>query len=225
MKIRHVFGICSLVLAGLLTLELLGIRMTETHSIILGTVFFVGVIMYFIRKKQWGMTILVIVLLFNMYNEHYHFLPKHIDIWPIVFIIGLTWIGIQLLFKEHYVRKRVTIKDNVVSYAQDSISVLFSDTVRHVDLSKTDQDVSVHFASLKVYVDDVINRNEDMQLDVTITFGELLLFVPKHIRVENKVNTIFGEVRTENISTTNNKTQTLYISGNVLFGEVTIIAI
>lgn len=174
-------------------------------------------------------TILPIALLFIIYNKHFHFTT--ISSAKVIWIAILLSIGISMLFPKKLKYSFQRKKDRFRGYtkkteAQDYSNVTFGENVRYININELDHFRSTTtFGSTNIYFEKLDTYSiKDVHINITATFGDVKIFIPKEWSVENQISSIFGEVNTP-FSSSNTDDVKVILTGNITFGEVSIIYI
>ncbi len=174
-------------------------------------------------------TILPIALLFIIYNKHFHFTT--ISSAKVIWIAILLSIGISMLFPKKLKYSFQRKKDRFRGYtkkteAQDYSNVTFGENVRYININELDHFRSTTtFGSTNIYFEKLDTYSiKDVHINITATFGDVKIFIPKEWSVENQISSIFGEVNTP-FSSPNTDDVKVILTGNITFGEVSIIYI
>lgn len=80
------------------------------------------------------------------------------------------------------------------------------------------------FGEMKVYFDNALMQQETATIDVSNSFGETQIFLPKEWKVENQISSILGNVSEQNMHQPAGG-HTVILTGSVSMGEVQIIYI
>ncbi|ERK56878.1 hypothetical protein HMPREF1983_01257 [Gemella bergeri ATCC 700627] len=174
-------------------------------------------------------TILPIALLVIIYNKHFHFAA--ISSAKIIWIAILLSIGISILFPKKLKYSFRRKKDRFRGYTkktetQDYSNITFGENVRYININELDYFRSTTtFGSTNIYFEKLDTYSiKDVHISITATFGDVKIFIPKEWSVENRISSIFGEVNTP-FSSPNADNVKVILTGNVTFGEVSIIYI
>ncbi len=171
-------------------------------------------------------TIFPLALLFYVYNKNYHF--ADISGGKIFFIAVFLSLGISMFvprkykyreFKSFYkVKKHQKIKNG-----NDFSDVTFGENVQYVDITKSDSfSASTTFGTTTIYFEKLDTYPiKNFDLNVSISFGNLKVYVPKEWSIENNTNNFLGKVQKNSHSI--GKDVKIILNGSVTFGEVEII--
>ncbi|MBS4749876.1 hypothetical protein KG091_02155 [Carnobacteriaceae bacterium zg-ZUI78] len=177
---------------------------------------------------------------FLFYNHEFKFVD--IPYWTVILSAVLAYVGITMIF-EQYKPKKVyyhakfqnesiidgddfeEVRDGMYDEKAHSVSrTSFSSSTKYVHTNNVDgMSFSCSFGESKVFFDDAKIRDSQAKIHVTVSFGEMTLFIPKNWQVINNVTVFLGEVtQAQNILAYE---KTLMIDGNVQFGELNIVYI
>ena len=171
-------------------------------------------------------TIFPLALLFYVYNKNYQF--ADISGGKIFFVAVFLSLGISMFvprkykyreFKSFYkVKKHQKIKNG-----NDFSDVTFGENVQYVDITKSDSfSASTTFGTTTIYFEKLDTYPiKNFDLNVSISFGNLKIYVPKEWTIENNTNNFLGKVQKHTHSI--GKDVKIILNGSVTFGEVEII--
>ena len=122
-------------------------------------------------------------------------------------------------FKSFYkVKKHQKIKNG-----NDFSDVIFGENVQYVDITKSDSfSASTTFGTTTIYFEKLDTYPiKNFDLNVSVSFGNLKVYVPKEWTIENNTNNFLGKVQKNSHSI--GKDVKIILNGSVTFGEVEII--
>ena len=171
-------------------------------------------------------TIFPLALLFYVYNKNYHF--ANISGWKIFLVAIFLSLGISMFvprkykyreFKSFYKRN----KHQKIKNGNDFSDVTFGENVQHIDITKSDSfSASTTFGTTTIYFEKLDTYPiKNFDLNVSISFGNLKVYVPREWRIENNTNNFLGKVQKNSYSI--GKDVKIILNGSVTFGEVEII--
>ena len=171
-------------------------------------------------------TMLPAALLFIIYNKHFHFAA--ISTGKVIWIAILLSIGISMLFPKKLKYSFQRKKDRFRGYTkktetQDYSNVTFGENVRYININELDYFRSTTtFGSTNIYFEKLDTYPiKNFDLNVSISFGNLKVYVPKEWTIENNTNNFLGKVQKNSHSI--GKDVKIILNGSVTFGEVEII--
>lgn len=144
---------------------------------------------------------------------------------PMMLAATLLSIGISLVFPQK--TKRIRTVDGKKIHFEDNtndISVTFGGIEKYI--SSTNLDVlNIHalFGDAKVYFEQAAMLTQEATINLSVTCGEVCIFVPRNWKVESSVKCIFGEVSKTGVI--EEQIYTLHVTGNVTCGEVQVVYI
>ena len=173
-------------------------------------------------------TIFPLALLFYVYNKNYHF--ADISGGKIFFVAVFLSLGISMFvprkykyreFKSFYKRN----KHQKIKNGNDFSDVIFGENVQYIDITKSDSfTTSTKFGSTSIYFEKLDTYPiKNFELNVSVSFGDLKIYIPKEWAVENNTNSFLAKVPTDSNSVANDVK--IILNGSVNFGEVHIIQI
>ena len=201
---------------------------------IIVTIFFIWMILEGIRHRNFFCILFGLALITIQYeNLFYH---TTLTPWTLLGVALLTSIGLTIIFPKRY---HPHIGAGIEFDYQDKGKKVFNnsnDEILHFENSfgssikyvNTDSLVSASFENsfgeMKIYFDNAIIKNGVADINLEVSFGNAILFIPKTWNIENHIKTTCGTLRQENL----NQSQgcpTLRIYGEISFGEAKIIFI
>lgn len=229
MRKKNLIGLLFIIFAISIAFGELNFFPSGTIFLTLGTI----ILGYFIIRGLTDFdvfgTILPIALLFIIYNKHFHLTT--ISSAKVIWIAILLSIGISMLFPKKLKYSFQRKKDRFRGYtkkteAQDYSNVTFGENVRYININELDHFRSTTtFGSTNIYFEKLDTYSiKDVHINITATFGDVKIFIPKEWSVENQISSIFGEVNTP-FSSPNTDDVKVILTGNITFGEVSIIYI
>ena len=171
-------------------------------------------------------TIFPLALLFYVYNKNYHF--ADISGGKIFFVAIFLSLGISMIIPRRYIyseirkfyrRKRHQKIENGYDYSD----VTFGENTQYIDITKSDSfSTSTTFGTTTIYFEKLDTYPiKNFELNVSVTFGDLKLYVPKEWSVENNTNNILSRV--PKYINSIDKDVKIILNGSVTFGEIKII--
>ena len=171
-------------------------------------------------------TIFPLALLFYVYNKNYHF--ADISGGKIFFVAIFLSLGISMIIprrykyreiRKFYRRKRHQKIENGYDYSD----VTFGENTQYIDITKSDSfSTSTTFGTTTIYFEKLDTYPiKNFELNVSVTFGDLKLYVPKEWSVENNTNNILSRV--PKYINSIDKDVKIILNGSVTFGEIKII--
>ena len=163
-------------------------------------------------------------------------LPK-VSIWNILIIILLLTTGFNIIFP-HKHKKLEYIADgewenskfrkyqNIVDEENGGIvscSNSFGELSKYINVPDFKQaHIKNSFGELKLYLDQAQPADTTVNIEVSNSFGQTTLFIPKDWNVIQSINVFLGSVDEKRRSETTTQV-TCYITGSVSFGEIEIV--
>lgn len=155
-------------------------------------------------------------------------LPR-LSLWVILVSATLLVIGFSFV----YGGKKTSGKKNNSNHYQwgensfnnhEEVKAIFADTEKFLN-SKVLKSVTLKsiFSSIKIYFDEADMKDNQATVQVSVVFGEVMLFVPRYWNVECNPSVVFGDCNIRGKQ--GNYEKTLIVTGNVVFGDLEIIYI
>lgn len=231
------WGLLFLIGAVCLLLSRLGywptINNISVYGIIL-TIFFIWIIIEGIHYGNFFLILFGIALIGIQYDDLLHITA--ITPWTLLGAALLASIGLTIIFPftSHKPKKKMKNFDFVDKgpkiFDENDDEVLhfknsFGASIKYVN---TDALVNASFENsfgeMKVYFDNAVIKNGTADINLNVSFGATILYVPKTWNVENHVKTSFGTLREQN-SNQSPGCPTLRLYGEIAFGDTTIVYI
>ena len=173
-------------------------------------------------------TIFPLALLFYVYNKNYHF--ANISGWKIFLVAIFLSIGISMILPRRYKYKEFRKIYRKKSYQKihnghDYSDITFGENTQYIDITKSDSfTTSTKFGSTSIYFEKLDTYPiKNFELNVSVSFGDLKIYIPKEWAIKNNTNSFLAKVPTDSNSTANDVK--IILNGSVNFGEVHIIQI
>lgn len=83
-------------------------------------------------------------------------------------------------------------------------------------------DVNCNFGGIKAYFDDAIIKGDKATINVSVNFGGVELFIPKHWKIDMQVANRFGGIEEENHPKVNDESPIVTLTGECNFAGITI---
>ena len=201
---------------------------------ILYTLFFVWMILEGLRHRNFFGILFGLAFIAIRYDKLLHITA--ITPWTLLSAALLASIGLTIIFPKHNYfggnafngfkfadcgQKQFSEEDGETIYFRNS----FSSTTKYVN---TDSFVNASFQNsfgeMKIYFDNAIIKNGVADINLDVSFGEAILYIPRTWHVENHLKTTFGGVKEQNTSQSQG-CPTLRIYGEISFGEAVIVYI
>ena len=171
-----------------------------------------------------------LALLYAIYRQPFHW--PAISVWLLLLAAVLAATGLSLLFhnachpgKHHHSdhgdgsRRPENIDGNDIfarSSFSESCKYLHADSLQKARLS-------VSFGKMSVYFDQVRLSPEGAQADIDVSFGEMVLYLPRSWRVADRIYTVTGAVNSDpRQAPPDADAPTLTLAGRVSFGNLEI---
>lgn len=235
MNVSKLFwGLCFLLGAAALILNRLGYLTLVTNisgfSILL-TIFFTWMFFHGLHRRNFFVLMFSIAFLVILYDEPLKITA--ITPWTVLIAAFMGAIGLSILFPARF-------RSNSFSYRHENPnSKVFNeadDEIIHFDNSfgssikyiNTDSFVKgsfeTSFGEMKVYFDNATIKNGSADINIEVSFGNMVLYIPRTWQVECYVHCSFGDIKEQNKNVSQGS-PVLRIYGDVSFGGAEIIYI
>lgn len=208
----------------------------QTFSIvgIIFTIFFAWIVVQGLSQRNFFLIFLGLSLIAIQYDKLLHITA--ITPWTLLGAALLASIGLTILFppkSNHFSHvegnSNFADKGEKVFQAEDGEVISFKNAMGEcVKYVNTDALVNVSldntFGSMKIFFDNAVIKNGIANVNVSNSFGETILYVPKTWNVENHMKISFGDFKVEGVPQTPG-CPTLRIYGSNSFGDTRIVYI
>lgn len=201
---------------------------------ILLTIFFIWLFLEGVRHRNFFEMLFSLAFIAIQYDKFLHITA--ITPWTLLCAALLAAIGLTIIFpkrsyndEEHFGnfkfadcgKKYFSETDGECIYFKNS----FSSSTKYVNTDAlATASFENSFGDMKIYFDNAVIKNEVADINLEVSFGNAVLYIPKTWNVENHVKTSFGSVKEKNTSQSQG-CPTLRIYGEVSFGNATIVYI
>lgn len=223
------WGLCFLAGAAALILSKMGLWPSLSLFSILLTILFVWMLIKGLVHVNFGEILFSLAFLACIYDE-----PLGITAltpWTVLGAALLGSIGLSLLFpkKHHWHIHNAPVDNPEIIDIPDSETIRFDNsfgaTIKYInseDFVKADLETS--FGEMKVYFDNAIIQHQTAQVKIEVSFGNMILYIPKTWKVIDNVGVSFGSVQVKNGDQCQYQegNPTLYLIGEVSFGGAEI---
>ncbi len=238
MRIRKwIWGLFFIGAAAIVLLNQFNLFENISVFSLLITVFLIPVIVESAAKLQFYGVFFPLALLAIVYEEPLGI--ERITPWPVLLAALFLSIGFSILFR-HRLSERVRNKLNgwqkeipdgfgskrVQASAEnfESCSVSFGAVTKYLQSANL-EGATLHcsFGNLKVFFDRAVPSPNGVQVNVSCSFGETVLYVPKEWQVLNKASAFLGDVKISYRTVEPGFGPMLVLTGDVNFGEIKVI--
>lgn len=231
------WGLLFLLGAACLILDQINIWPTFYHFSlfdILYTLFFIWLFLEGLHHRNFFEMLFGLAFIAIRYDKLLHITA--ITPWTLLCATLLASIGLTIIFPNRSYfgentfsgfkftdcgKKHFSEADGETIYFKNS----FSSTTKYVN---TDALVSASFENsfgeMKIYFDNAVIKNGVADINLEVSFGDAVLYIPKTWNVENHLKTAFAGVKEKNTSQSQG-CPTLRIYGEISFGEAVIVYI
>lgn len=231
------WGILFLLGAASLILNRLDIWPTFYHLSlfdILYTLFFVWIFLQGLRHRNFFGMLFGLAFIAIQYDKLLHITA--ITPWTLLCATLLASIGLTIIFPKRSPfganasvdfqftdsgPKHFSETDGETIYFKNS----FSSSTKYVNSDAfVNASFQNSFGEMKIYFDNAVIKNGVADINLDVSFGEVILYIPKTWHVEKHLKTTFGGVKEKNASQSQG-CPTLRIYGEIAFGEAVIVYI
>lgn len=198
------------------------------------TIFFIWLILEGLRHRNFFEILFGLAFIAIQYDDILHITA--ITPWTLLGATLLASIGLSIIFPKYQRhggndfkgfqfadsgKKEFYEEDGEILYFKNS----FGSSAKYVNTDALVNATFINsFGEMKIYFDNAIIKNGIADINLEVSFGSAILYVPKTWHVENHVKTSFGEIKEQN-SSQSQGCPTLRIYGEVSFGDATIVYI
>lgn len=106
-------------------------------------------------------------------------------------------------------------------------STRFGSSTRYVRSENLNSaDLSCRFGEMSVFFDKARVPGNSVNIDCSVSFGEIKIYVPQNWRIENKVGVTLGDCDIRGLNPDNTaETVTCFLNGSVTFGDLKLIRV
>lgn len=223
------WGLCFLAGAAALIVSKMGSWPTLSLFSIVLTILFVWLLIKGLVSRSFGEILFSIAFLACLYDESLGI--TELTPWTVLGAALLGSIGLNLLFpKKHHwhIHNHPTHTPEIVDIPDDQVIHFensFGSTIKYINsenLVKARLETS--FGEMKVYFDNAMIQQESAQVSVEVSFGNMVLYVPKTWKVIDNTSVSFGAVHIKNPDNCQYQegNPTLYLVGDVSFAGTEI---
>lgn len=229
MKKRNVYwGIIFLLIAVFILISKLGYFPGINVFKLILSAGLIAILIGSIPKREFGGILFPLAFLCILFDDALHI--QNLTPWPVLGIAFFGSIGLSFLFpkKEHgqqFNGKQAAFSDTVTNEYGNTIqcSVTFNSSLKYINSNQFESgNFTSSFGSLKVYFDQAKLKNNCAYINVEVSFGTIILYVPKEWNVQINVNTAFGSVDEKGPKIPAPDGPVLSINGDISFGSVEI---
>lgn len=232
-KLDKVFwGICFLIGAAALVFSKLNLLPHLSFFNILCTIVLAMILVKSVIHRNFFGILIPLALLACIYDQ-----PLGITAltpWTILGAALLASIGLSILFK----RKPPFFNHHYSDFGNDS-SVIneedesnihfqnsFGSSIKYINSENfVSGRFETSFGELQIYFDNAVIQDDNAQVTIDVSFGSMVLYVPRTWKVVSHVCATFGAIDGKNRSQETEGSPVLHIYGDVSFGEAQIIYI
>lgn len=194
---------------------------------ILLSIALIGIMVKGIFNRQYGCILFPLAIMAILYDDLLGI--EAITPWPVLGAALLGTIGLSILFPK-YKKNQFKVKKSFQSdIGGDSLDgenvfyqVRFGEAVKYLTGNElSNAQLNCSFGSMSVYFDNAFLKNGRADVNVHCSFGELDLYIPSCWKVSVDVDSSFGGVE-ETGHCSQDGTNTVFVRGNVAFGELVV---
>lgn len=193
------------------------------------TILFIWMLIKGLVHLDFGEILFSIAFLACIYDEELGI--TNLTPWPVLGAALLGTIGLGMIFpKKHHwhVHSQPKVTPDVIDVPDDKVIHFensFGSSIKYInseDFMKAHLESS--FGEMKVYFDNAVIRQGSAQVVIEVSFGNMVLYVPKTWQIIDNTTVSFGSLHVKNPDQCQYQegNPTLYLSGEVSFGGTEI---
>ncbi|MBD5538273.1 MAG: cell wall-active antibiotics response protein [Lachnospiraceae bacterium] len=224
------WGILFLLGAAAFLVSKLGILEGIGFWSILFTIGLTGIFISGLVKRRFGQMLFSLAFLVIVNDEFLKL--EALTPWPVLGAALLGTIGLNLLFPKFGRNKSGKLIAGGEHRVGDTVSEdgvfyenVFGSAVKYVVGEISQVRVDNAFGPMEVYFTDVVLKEHSARVNIDSSFGKVTLYVPRDWRVVNEVTLAFANGNYSDYENDSQGENTLYISGNIAFGQLLIQAV
>ncbi len=159
--------------------------------------------------------------------------------WIVLIAAALFSVAFEIIFPkfprpmgEHYKKSNYAANNFSETSREDQNgcvvhAVRFGSATRYIRTPNLiNADLSSQFGEMSVFFDGAHVPGKSVTINCHVSFGEMILYIPRDWKVENKVNVTLGSCNDKSLNT-QNAANDIYclIDGSVAFGELKLISV
>lgn len=171
------------------------------------------------EKKKLGSIIwlLIGVLLLLSVNKLF---PAHI-IGKLIAPAVLVLIGAKILIGDS-IKEKSLPKDANVAEDEKYYSAFSGKKINYAEKEAKNIEINATFGGIQLDLRDA-KINDDLVVKVSCVFGGIDILLPENVKIVDKTSAMFGGVNSKKfVSRADEKSKTVYVTGNCLFGGVEV---
>lgn len=223
------WGLCFIAGGGALLLSKLGYWPTLSIFSIFLTILFVWMLVKGIARTNFPEIVFSIALLACVYDEPLGI--TNLTPWTVLGVALLVSIGLCIIFPKQrhwYIHNHGSHNPDVIDVPDDQViryENSFGSTIKYIN---SDAFISARletsFGEMKVYFDNTVIQNESAQVSIEVSFGYMVLYVPRTWKIVDNTTVSFGSVNMKNPNHCKQEdgSPTLYLTGDVSFAGTDI---
>ena len=221
------WGILFLLGAAAFLVSKLGIFEGIGFWSVLFTIGLAGILINGLIKRSFGEMLFALAFLVIVNDEFLKL--EAITPWPVLGAALLGTIGLNLLFPRFGRKKSYKLAAGGGHRAGDTVSGdevfydnAFGSAVKYVVGEISQVRVDNAFGAMEIYFTDAVLKEHTARVYVDSAFGKVTLYVPRGWKVVNNATEAFGGAGDAGYENDPQGENTLYISGDIAFGTLTI---
>ncbi len=156
---------------------------------------------------------------------------EEITPWPILIAALLCSIGIHIIFKDVFKKKKHSKHCNhmtgSVEQSEDGseiyVSNNFNELSKYVNTDRfASAEISNSFGQCNVYFDNAILQSSTAHVTISNSFGETRVYFPRTWKIELKQKSAFGGIKIHGNSTADSLSPVIYVDAECNFGEINL---
>lgn len=229
MKKKSIFwGLILILIAAYVVVSGLGLLPGISFLSILFTIIFAALVIDGISNRNIYEILLPLAGILCIYDEQLGI--TEITPWPILIAALLCSIGLHLIFKDTFKKRKnkaVYMNCGHVENSEDGAYVqvrnTFNELSKYVNSNYFSRaDISNSFGQCNVYFNNAGMSNGKAQASIANSFGEINVYFPRTWRVEVKQKTAFGSVKLHGNGNNDMDAPFIMVDADCSFGEINI---
>lgn len=219
------WGLCFLAGAAALVASKMGYWPSVSILSILLTILFIWMLIKGICHVNFAEILFSIAFLACIYDEPLGI--TSLTPWTVLGAALLGSIGLSLIFpKAHgwHIHNHSECQPDIIDIPDDQVIQFensFGSSIKYIN---SEDFLKAHlkssFGEMKVYFDNAIIKQQTAQVKIEVSFGNMVLYIPKTWKIIDNTSVSFGAVDIKNPQTCEYQegNPTLYLTGDVSFG-------
>lgn len=230
MRKKDIFwGLLFILMAVLIIANQLGFMTGISMFEFVATVILGGIIIKSLKRINFWGILLPVAFICILFADEWNI--EKFTPWPALLTACLLSLGLSLIFKrknhwKYHIHHDNAFKNEVVNEIDSkevNCSISFGESIKYIK-SEDFQSASIKcsFGEAKVYFYDTLIPSGHADINIDVSFGDAILYIPKNWKVINEVHVFLGDFE-ERYRDRGGDLPVVTIRGNVSFGHAEII--